>query len=475
MTARRSAPRRPRRRALNLTTRLAVLFFVITLAALAVIYLYVVPQLASNLRERKLSNLSADARHYSGHVRHALGTTVSSKRLDALVRDAGNSANARVTLWGVAGGQQAQVYAFSDSNGRPRLGPGMAVAARVARAGRPGTGVQDTRAGPVGEAGRPLTVAGQIDYVIVYSEPLGDVEANVALIRRQVLIAGAIAMAFAVLAGYLVARALSQRVKRLERAAEQVAGGDFSHPIPVDSDDELGQLARAFNDMQRQLAQLDSARKRFIATASHELRTPIFSLGGFIELLQDEELDEETRDRFLGQVREQVDRLGKLSVDLLDLSRLEAGSLDLRRETVDLGDVARGVVDEFLPALAEHDSHLELRLARAPVEADCDPARVAQIMRILIDNALTHTPSGTNVVVSTVRQDGLVRLAVRDHGAGIDRAALPLVFEPFYTSDDARGTGLGLTIASELAERMRGRLDVESGPGRTVFTLEMPA
>ena len=111
------------------------------------------------------------------------------------------------------------------------------------------------------------------------------------------------------LGGYLVARALARRVKRLELAAERVAAGDFSHPIPVESIDELGQLALAFNDMQRQLAQLDSARKRFIATASHELRTPIFSLGGFVELLQDEDLEDEERRAFLEQMRDQVERL----------------------------------------------------------------------------------------------------------------------------------------------------------------------
>ena len=105
---------------------------------------------------------------------------------------------------------------------------------------------------------------------------------------------------------------LSRRVKRLELAAKHVAAGDFRHPITVDSRDELGQLASAFNAMQRQLEQLDLARKKFIATASHELRTPIFSLGGFVELLEDEELDAETRARFLEQVKQQVERLRKL-------------------------------------------------------------------------------------------------------------------------------------------------------------------
>jgi signal transduction histidine kinase len=302
-----------------------------------------------------------------------------------------------------------------------------------------------------------------------------DVERNVAVIRKQILVAGALALALAVLGGWLIARALAQRVKRLEKAAEQVAAGDFSRPIPVDSDDELGQLAVAFNDMQRQLAQLDRARKQFIATASHELRTPLFSLGGFVELLEDEELDEETRRRFLAQVRQQVERLAKLSVDLLDLSRLEAGSLELRPEPVDLSELARSVSLEFEPVLAQHESRLQMRLPERTVEAQCDPVRVAQIVRILIDNALTHTAPGTNIVVSAARENGYAQLAVRDYGKGIARGSLSQVFEPFYTSNDAQGSGLGLAIASELAERMDGRLGVESRPGRTVFTLELPA
>jgi signal transduction histidine kinase len=96
-------------------------------------------------------------------------------------------------------------------------------------------------------------------------------------------------------------------------------------------------------------------------------------------------------------------------------------------------------------------------------------------MRILIDNALTHTPPGTDLVVTAAQENGVVRLAVRDRGAGIDRRAMAQIFEPFYTSNDAQGSGLGLAIASELAERMRGKLGVESRPGSTTFTLELPA
>ena len=131
--------------------------------------------------------------------------------------------------------------------------------------------------------------------------------------------------------------------------------------------------------------------------------------------------------------------------------------------------------DEFGPALTHHDHSLALELAAEPVRAVCDRERVAQIVRILIDNALVHTPSGTDIVVSAERENGMVRLAVRDHGLGINRRVLPQIFEPFFTSDDAQGSGLGLAIARELADCMGGSLAVDSVPGRTTFTLELPA
>jgi len=280
----------------------------------------------------------------------------------------------------------------------------------------------------------------------------------------------------AAIGGYLVARALTARIKRLERAARKVAAGDFSNPIKAESDDELGQLAATFDDMQRQLARLDTARKQFIASASHELRTPIFSLGGFLELLEDEELDDETRGQFLAQLRGQVARMRKLATELLDLSRLESGALELRPEPTDVGELAREIAGEFTPALSEHDAELQVVAAREPIEIDCDPERVAQVMRILLDNALVHTPAGTTIVVSAARADGHVTLEVADSGLGIRHQTMPHIFEPFFTSaDGARGAGLGLTIARELAERMHGELTVRSVPGSTAFKLTLPA
>jgi two-component system OmpR family sensor kinase len=337
------------------------------------------------------------------------------------------------------------------------------------------TGYESGDEGRLAEAAVPIRFKKHIGQVAVFSVPLSDVEDNVALIRRRILAAGAIALVGALLAGYWVARALSRRVKRLEVAAGRVARGDFDARFPVDSADEVGQLAMSLDRMRVQLAELDSARKRFIATASHELRTPIFSLSGFLELLADEDLDDETRRSFVQEIREQVDRLGKLATDLLDLSRLEAGSLELRPEHTDVSDICRMVANEFAPAAAQRASALAVAIPEGPLEATCDPERLAQIMRILIDNALRHTPARTGVTVSAEPNGTHVRLAVSDTGPGIKRAEIERIFEPFYTSDDARGSGLGLAIARELAERMNGRLAASSRPGRTTFSLELPA
>jgi two-component system OmpR family sensor kinase len=460
----------------SLRNRLALIFFAITLTALGALYVYVVPQLQSRLRDEKLQTLTRDANRQSALLADTVGRDVSEKQVEQRVVQIATATATRVTLLRVAQvGGMPQLSVAHDSTGGSAADLRFPAAYEAASSGRVSTGTETGASARVAEVATPLKLRGQVVRVAVFSTTLADVQHDVAVVRRRLLFAGALAALFALAAGYLLARWLTQRVKRLEEAAEKVAAGDFSHTIPVGSDDELGQLALAFNDMQRQLAQLDSARKQFIATASHELRTPITSLGGFIELLESEDVDEETRRRFLGQLREQVERLTKLAVDLLDLSKLEAGSLELRPEAVDLGELARQVADEFEPALDRHDSHLELRLARRPVEAVCDPVRVAQIMRILLDNALAHTPQGTGIVVSAAREDGVVRLAVRDGGEGIRRQDMSRVFEPFHTGNRARGSGLGLAIASELADRMDGTLGVESRPGRTVFTLEIPS
>jgi two-component system, OmpR family, sensor kinase len=292
------------------------------------------------------------------------------------------------------------------------------------------------------------------------------VDDNVALIRRQILIAGMIALAAALAAGWIAARAHAKRLRRLEAAAEKVAEGDFATPIPDEGTDEVGQLASTLNEMRQRLARLDQARKEFIANASHELRTPIFSLGGFVELLDEEEPDPAAREEFVRTMREQVERLTKLTADLLDLSKLDADAIQIRRERVRLTEVARRVADEFGPVAERHRTQIAVADDGGGAAAAADPDRVAQIMRILIDNALTHTPEGTAISVGAREQNGSATLVVTDDGPGIEPRSRDRVFERFYT---------GLAIARELALRMNGSLELRSRRGRTAFELTLPA
>jgi two-component system OmpR family sensor kinase len=461
----------------SLRNRLTLIFALIVAGAIGSVYVYVLPGLEGLLVEQKLERLENEARRWSPNLREVVGTEVGRIVLDRRVRAAAASSSAEVTILQLARGTRDQVYVAADST---EGGVGLAdirdLAEQTALARRPLTDTVPTSVGRRAVAAQPLIRGKRVRGVAVFVDALTEVQANVGLIRRRILVSGGIALLLAAVAGYVVARALTGRIKRLEQAARKVAAGDFSNPIRADSDDELGRLAAAFDDMQEQLARLDTARKQFIASASHELRTPIFSLGGFLELMEDEELDEETRAQFLAQLRGQVARLRKLATELLDLSRLESGALVLRRQTTDVGRLTRDVADEFTPAAALHEASVELRTGSWPITCECDPERVAQVMRILLDNALVHTPAGTAVVVSAARENGEVRLEVSDSGLGIKRQTMPHIFEPFFTSaDGARGAGLGLAIARELAERMDGDLSVRSSPGTTTFRLTLPA
>ena len=226
--------------------------------------------------------------------------------------------------------------------------------------------------------------------------------------------------------------------------------------------------------MRRRLAQLERARREFIANASHELRTPIFSLGGFLELLSSEDLDEDTRREFLATMQEQVERLQKLATDLLDLSRLDAGQLLVELEPVGLRGVAEAVADEFA-AIAQVTGH-ELTVS-GDGDALGDEQRVLQIGRILVENAIRHTPPGTAIRIDVADTGGAASLTVEDEGPGIPVEHHEQVFERFYRVDGNRasGSGLGLAIARELAELMDGSLELDGASGSTRFRLRLPA
>ncbi|HEX3733960.1 MAG TPA: HAMP domain-containing sensor histidine kinase [Solirubrobacterales bacterium] len=315
---------------------------------------------------------------------------------------------------------------------------------------------------------------GTVATIYVYTVAIGGSASGQGAVKGQILIAGAIALVLATALGLYYAQKAGSNIAKLQDAARKVADGNFETTIPIAAAGQLGQLARTFNEMQRRLAELDSARKQFIANASHELRTPIFSLGGFVELLEEEDPSPEERAEFVRTMRQQIERLTKLTVDLLDLSQLDAGAMEMQARSVDLGAVAREVTREFGARADLRGSRLQLRTPDLPAIGHGDPDRVRQIIRILLDNALTHTPEGTDVTVTTYSANRRAELTVSDEGTGIPQRVQNRIFERFYTGDSAGGSGLGLAIARELAQRMDGRITISSSRRFTAFTLDLP-
>jgi signal transduction histidine kinase len=460
----------------SLRDKLTLLFFAVTASAFAVLYFLIVPELESSLRAQKLGELERVAQRskpaLDALTRHP---SITAPQLDRRVRAVADASDARITLLGV---QQAlgrggdSLYVVTDSREEPDVPLNERLTAEALESGELVVGRIRFRGEELGQVAQRLLFAGEPARVALYSRSLEDVADTVSEVRNRVLVASGAALLLALAGGAIVAQTLARRVRRLERAAERVAGGEYADPLPVDSEDELGQLTRAFNEMQQRLRRADVARREFVATASHELRTPIFSLGGFVELLRDEDVDETERREFLEEMAAQVQRLQKLSVDLLDLSRLDTGSLRLELEPVDLAEVAQAVAREFRPSLEASEVELDLTLPENGVVARCDRERVAQILRVLLDNAIRHTPRGTPVHVSAGADAAGAAITVRDEGPGLPDG-IPL-FERFVTGGRSQGAGLGLAIARELAERMDGSLRAASNGAGAAFTLELP-
>jgi signal transduction histidine kinase len=334
---------------------------------------------------------------------------------------------------------------------------------------------------PVGQTDRPA------GYVELSRGPDFGAEA-LAAARRAFLLAAGGATVLAALVGLLVGRGLTAPLRRLTAAAGQMSGGDLSIRAPVRGRDEIGDLARQFNQMAERLeasfaalaAERDSLR-RFIADASHELRTPVTALKNFNELLQGAAADDPAaRAEFLVESRVQLDRLEWITHNLLDLSRLEAGLVALDLDTHDVSDLLKTSAAAFSTLAREKNITLSVKEPPSPLEVTCDRARIELALSNLLDNGLKFTPPGGRVEIGAERAEAnknAVRLWVQDSGLGIPPADQPRIFERFYRGREARGegTGLGLAIVRSIVQAHEGDITVESKPGAgSRFVIELP-
>jgi len=305
-------------------------------------------------------------------------------------------------------------------------------------------------------------------------------EAPIVRLRDQgigllLLFAGIVVLA--AVAARVLSSQLADRLEPLANASRRVAQGDMEARVPAIGDPDLDAVASAFNDMATELEQTRDREREFILGVGHDLRTPLTTIGGYAEVLEGGDLEQEDLTRIGAILGTQSRQLGRLIDDLSTLARLEQAEFSLRREPVDVGAHVSEVVDGFSRRAAELGVVLEVSSGDGIV-LDTDPDRLGQIAQNLVENALRHTPETGHVTVEVSADESAVAISVADSGTGITPEDLPRVFDRHFVgrqrSVRKEGSGLGLSIVKGLVDRMGGSVDASSQPGRgTTITVRL--
>ena len=314
----------------------------------------------------------------------------------------------------------------------------------------------------------------------------GGLEGLLASTNRTLLLVSLGAGTGAVLLIVGLSRRILGPVEALTEAARHMAAGDLEQRVDIASHDEIGELARAFNQMAGGLARLEELRRNMVTDVAHELRTPLTNIRGYLQAVSDGVLEPEKT--MIDSLHEEAVLLSNLVDDLQDLSLAEAGQLALEKHPCDPSAILVQAVSAFRSRAEAKGILLAPDLPEPPLVVDVDPRRIGQVLRNLLENALTYTPPGGRITVAALRggfggsgeSRDWVELSVADTGAGIAAADLPHVFDRFYRADRSRsratgGAGLGLAIAKQMVEAHGGQIRVESELGKeTTFTFTLP-
>lgn len=279
---------------------------------------------------------------------------------------------------------------------------------------------------------------------------------------------GMISLTFAVffmLLSMLTAWRIAKPVSQLTQATQRVSEGDFSVHLPETQTDELGDLFHSFNTMTDALERTSWVQRDFIASVSHEFRTPIASIKGYARLLQMPGLDDDKRKEYVDMIAQESDRLSRLSETLLRLSALEQQTAPASLSTYQLDEQVRQVILRLEPVWSAREIEFELNLA--PVTIETDSELLMQVWTNLIHNAVKFSEQG-GLIEITVRRTDMAEFEVVDHGIGMDAEAQRRIFDRFYQADSSRsheGVGLGLCLVQRILDILGGEIKVRSKPG----------
>jgi len=295
-----------------------------------------------------------------------------------------------------------------------------------------------------------------------------------------ILGAAVVALLISLLVAYWLARWIGSPLQRVVVASRGMPSAE-AKPIPPQGPQEVQELALAFNDLNQRVLTSQQSQREFVANVSHELKTPLTSVQGFAQAILDGAVSSpEDQKRAAKVIYDEAGRMHRMVLDLLDLARLDAGTLELKRAPVDLPALLRNVVEKFTPQARQ--GQVDIRVEASPTPAITgDGDRLSQVFTNLVDNALKNTPPGGRISLRVTPADPYAQVDVTDSGAGISAEAQAHIFERFYQADPSRqggekhGTGLGLAIVKEIVAAHGGKISVRSTPGAgSTFSVLLP-
>jgi two-component system phosphate regulon sensor histidine kinase PhoR len=320
----------------------------------------------------------------------------------------------------------------------------------------------------VGDSGNTLGV-------VRFALPLSEVQLRIQHIYRVVLLGAIVAVVIAFTVAYFLSRSITFPISRMQEAAQRIAKGDFGKKVKIKSKDELGELAKSLNIMASELQQkmenlkqMDRVRTDFVANVSHELKTPLTLIKGYIETLQDRAInDTEKARKFISIIKEHANRLENIIEDLLSLSELELSKDCLTKTEFDLKKLIDEAAMGFGYALDTKGHVLSIDQQGDDFKIKADKDKIEQVIVNLIDNAIKYTNEAGQINILLLELQDEITITIRDNGIGIPKEDVNRVFERFYRVDKARsrelgGTGLGLGISKHIVLAHNGQISIES-------------
>ncbi len=326
---------------------------------------------------------------------------------------------------------------------------------------------------------RSIRIGDSPEILLIHTD-LSELNRRMSEMLLWMLLVALLVFLGAVMLSYYNAHRLIDPFVEINHIVRCYSRGDFSQRITLKGRDEAAQLGRSFNEMAEQIKDLDNTRRSFVANVSHELRSPLTSMKGFLEAMQDGTIPPENYPEYIGIVLAETRRMTTMVNDLLDLSRIESGMIELQYETFDINELIRRTLITFEARLTERKMEMDVRFAQEQFFVYADSDKIGQVLRNLIDNAIKYSEPGQTVCVSTYSMRKEVFVTVKDNGIGIPQEDIPHVFDRFYKVEKAHtpsptvGSGLGLSIVKRIIEQHGQTITVRSARGRgTQFTFSL--